>query len=59
MKATLNEDLSGTWVVTGPWNEDPNTQVEVAVFSGPDARKRADQYATWKYGEFDGPTPEA
>ncbi len=23
--------------------------VHVTIFSGPDARKRADEYATWKY----------
>jgi hypothetical protein len=26
--------------------------VEVTIFSGPEAKRRADQYATWRYGEF-------
>ena len=49
--AKLAEDLlvSGDWCVE---REDDDGKVELAIFSGPDARDRALQYADWRYRQF-------
>jgi hypothetical protein len=39
----------GDWRVE--W-EDEDGGVEVTIFSGPDARERAIQYADWRYRQF-------
>jgi hypothetical protein len=39
----------GDW--RGEWEEDDGG-VEVTIFSGPDARARAIQYADWRYRHF-------
>jgi hypothetical protein len=39
----------GHWRVE--W-EDEDTGIEVTIFSGPDARERAIQYADWQYSQF-------
>jgi hypothetical protein len=44
----------GDWRVE--W-EDEDGGVEVSIFSGPDARDRAYQYADWRYRQFVEPSP--
>jgi hypothetical protein len=41
----------GDWRVV--W-EDDDGGIEVTIFSGPDARERAIQYADWRYRHFVG-----
>jgi len=51
MKAELFEDREtpGDWRVE---REDDDGSIEVAIFSGPNARERAIRYADRQYGDF-------
>ena len=44
MKASL---FKGEWVVEAI-NEEGDGEIYVTAFSGPDAKKRADEYVAWK-----------
>jgi hypothetical protein len=50
--ARLYQDRRSDWRVE--WSGDDG-EVEVAIFSGPNARQRAIEYAEWRYGQFASP----
>ena len=50
VKVSERRDIPGAWAVEAI-NIDGDGEVYMAVFSGPDARGRAEEYASMKYGD--------
>jgi hypothetical protein len=47
-----SEDRAGDYIALAV-NEDSNGEVFSALFSGPEAKKRAEEYAAWKNSELE------